>query len=127
MGFWARTHPLDDEACMVSFGGDLDLYTAASCRQALSDAIATGARQVLVDLSGTTAIDSTAIGVLIVAENALQRRGGSLVLFCDNRRDLPRFERAGLTRLFEVRSEHRPPTTDATVAEHLRFAREGRV
>ena len=103
MAFWSRTDRLREGTYLVELAGELDLYTAAQCRRTLFDVIEAGAREIVVDLSGVSVVDSTTIGVFIIAENALQHRGGRLVLVCDNRASLARFASGGLTQLFELR------------------------
>ena len=103
MAFWSRTDELREGTYLVKLGGELDLYTAAQCRRTLFDPIDGGAREIVVDLSGATLVDSTTIGVFIVAENALQHREGRLLLVCDNGASLARLASVGLTRLFELR------------------------
>ena len=100
------TKQLDDGACLVSLGGELDLHTAARLRDELFDPIEAGAREVVVDLTCATHVDSTTIGVLVIAENALERSGRRLTLVCKNPTNRARLEAAGLTRLFDVRADN---------------------
>ena len=49
-------------------------------RQAVSEALEAGARNILVNLSGVTTIDSSGIGELVSAFTTAANRGGSLKL-----------------------------------------------
>ena len=50
---------------VVAVRGEIDLFTAPELKKTLADAIENGASRVVVDLSETTFLDSTALGVLI--------------------------------------------------------------
>ena len=73
--------------------GELDLDSAADLRLELFGAIEDGATDVLVDLEGTTFIDSMTIGVLLGAVRRLQQRGGELRIACAD---------PTITRIFEI-------------------------
>ena len=49
-------------------------------REAVGDALDAGARNILVDLSGVTTIDSSGIGELVSAYTTVSNRGGQLKL-----------------------------------------------
>ena len=68
--FETSTTDLGDGVAVVAVAGEADLYTAPELKAALADAIEGGARCVLVDLSQTTFIDSTTLGVLMGARQA---------------------------------------------------------
>ncbi len=53
---------------VVAVRGEIDLFTAPELKKTLADAIENGAARVVVDLSETTFLDSTALGVLIGAD-----------------------------------------------------------
>jgi anti-sigma B factor antagonist len=58
-------------ACVVSLGGELDLYNAESVRAALTGACAEAPERIVVDLGEVEFMDSTALGVLIEARTKL--------------------------------------------------------
>lgn len=58
----------DGEATRVVLVGEIDLAAAAQLRTALSQALSSG--RVIIDLSLTTFVDSTAISAFVVAERA---------------------------------------------------------
>ncbi len=53
-------------------------------------------------LGGIELIDSTALGVLLRARDALKRAGGDVVLVTNDRRMLRLFEVTGLDRTFRI-------------------------
>ena len=59
MNFDVKTEKLSDEQYVISLAGEVDLYTAPEFKQQLLEVIDQGGRDVVVDLSDTTFIDST--------------------------------------------------------------------
>ena len=123
MSFSSRTEQLRPGRYLVALTGDLDLYTAPACRDTLLELIDADAREVVIDLSGVRRVDATTTGVFVIAELALQRRGGRLLLVCDDDTSLERFDAAGLTRVFEL--ELAAESHDARVAAGGRAAEAG--
>jgi anti-sigma B factor antagonist len=70
-------------------------------KQAVADAVAAGARHVLLDLSGVRYIDSTRLGELIAAHVTASRQGSSLKLIATPPRILELLTMAGLEGVFE--------------------------
>jgi anti-sigma B factor antagonist len=64
--------------------------------------IADGATLVVVDLTKTTFIDSTALGVIIGGVERLKQRDGRLVVVCADPNIVKIFEVTGLNRIFSV-------------------------
>ena len=91
---------LDPERCVIAVSGDADLYTAPEFREKLINAIAGGAKKIVVDLSDATFVDSTMLGVLVDGNKRLQPAGGRLTLACTDRTVRKIFEVTGLDRIF---------------------------
>ena len=91
----------NDGSIVVSLAGELDLYNAHEVRDALLQCCAESPERLVVDLSGVTFIDSTALGVLIEARARLANRRGFLLAApgIETRRAL---EVSGLDRHFVV-------------------------
>ena len=66
--------------------------------------IAKGAKHVVVDLSETTFIDSTTLGVLVGGVKRLRTNDGQLSLICSDRNITKIFEITGLDRVFTIHS-----------------------
>jgi len=67
------------EMILVRLEGELDHHTAQKVRQTLEDAIRDpSVRQMTMDLSGLTFMDSSGIGVLLGRYKTLASRGGWL-------------------------------------------------
>jgi anti-anti-sigma factor len=87
---------------IVSLGGEVDAHTAPRLNEELAGAIEFGVRRLVVDLAGTSFIDSTVLGVLLEAQRRLDALDGRLVLVCDDPRIRRVFELAGLDRHFVI-------------------------
>ena len=69
-----------DDVHVMAVTGEIDLFTAPEFKQHLSQPIDDGVDRLIVDLSGTTFIDSSSLGVLIGAHRRLTQRAGSVVV-----------------------------------------------
>ena len=92
------------DSFVIAAGGELDLYTSERLHEKIADALEQGGRRILVDLTGVSFMDSTALGVLVNAAKALRSSGGQLVLVADDPRVTRVFEITGLERVFRVES-----------------------
>ena len=97
---------------MIGLAGELDLYNANEIREALLECCAETPERLVVDLSGVTFIDSTALGVLIEGRTRLENRRAFLLASpgLETRRAL---EISGLDRHFAVHES----VDDALAAE----------
>ena len=87
---------------VVAVAGEVDHYRAPAFRKELWSAARGG--NVIVDLSQTTFMDSTTLGVLLDAHKRLSPQGGALTLVCNDRNLLRLFEITALDRLFPIYS-----------------------
>jgi anti-sigma B factor antagonist len=76
--FALRHEPQPEGRRVMAAAGELDLYTAPDLRRLLTQVIEDGTTGVVIDLSETTFLDSTGLGVLIGALKRLRSRGGAL-------------------------------------------------
>ncbi|MEX0848015.1 MAG: STAS domain-containing protein [Ilumatobacteraceae bacterium] len=99
--FCRRTVVGDVAVVMVS--GELDLASVGVLRDALLKAITEhrGAT-VAVDLDGVTALDDTALGIVLGSAARSREQGGDLVVVCTSPRLVERFELSGLARAVRV-------------------------
>jgi anti-sigma B factor antagonist len=100
--FDIATEKLEDGVYVIGLSGEVDLYTAPEFKQELIDAVAEGARHVVVDLSQTTFIDSTTLGVLVGGIRRLREKDGDLSLVCKDRNISKIFEITGLDQVFPI-------------------------
>jgi anti-sigma B factor antagonist len=115
MNFAIDTEQLSDDAYVISLSGEVDLYTAPEYKAKLVEVIGAGASTVIVDLTATTFIDSTTLGVLVGGVKRLGPEGGQLVLVCSDRNILKIFEITGLDKVFPIRAT-RAEAVEATDA-----------
>ena len=102
MNFDVQTEKVDDSTYVIALGGEVDLYTAPAFKQQLLDVIAKGAKDVVVDFTRTTFIDSTTLGVLVGGVKRLRTNDGQLSLVCSDRNITKIFEITGLDRVFTI-------------------------
>lgn len=93
---------LTDSTHLVSVSGEADLHTAPELKAALVEAIDAGAAVLVVDLSGTTFIDSSALGVLIGALKRVSPKGGRVALVVPDPNVRRIFELTLLDRVFDL-------------------------
>jgi anti-sigma B factor antagonist len=103
---------VDDETHVVAVTGEIDLFTAPEFKQRMSAPIDAGRSRLIVDLSDTTFIDSSSLGVLIGAHRRLKLRGGALMVVCDNEAIAKTFKITGLDGVFAI-----APTVDDALSD----------
>ena len=92
----------DGADCVVALGGEVDLYTAPELKQELHRLVGEGATRIIVDMTETTFIDSTTLGVLLSVVKRVRPEGGSVVLICPDRNVKRIFEITLLDRVFAI-------------------------
>ena len=93
---------LEGDRTVVEVGGEIDVYTAPQLRSALNDAVANGARHLVVDMTGTEFLDSTGLGVLVGGLKRVRTMDGDLELVCASEKILKVFRITGLTKVFTI-------------------------
>ena len=102
MNFDVKTEQISDDTTVIALSGEVDLYTAPEFKQQLLETIGQGTKEVVVDLSDTTFIDSTTLGVLVGGVKRLRPNGGRLSLVCTDRNIAKIFEITGLDKVFPI-------------------------
>ena len=102
MNFHIDDESIDAETHVIELGGEVDLYTAPEFKERLVQVIEDGKKQLVVDLSKATFIDSTTLGVLVGGVKRLRPSGGSLALVCTDQNITKIFEITGLDRVFPI-------------------------
>ncbi len=93
---------LDGDTHVVAVTGEIDLFTAPEFKQRVAAPIDAGRLHVVVDLSATSFIDSSSLGVLIGAHRRLRRAEGRLVIVCTNDAIAKTFRITGLDGVFTI-------------------------
>jgi anti-sigma B factor antagonist len=92
---------VDDRTSVLSVEGELDLASAPNLKWALADVLGEGCRQLVLDLSMVSFIDSTALGVLVGAHRNLSD-GARMTIACAHPDVLNIFELTGLDATFDI-------------------------
>ena len=100
--FAISEHPIDGERHVLAVRGEIDLFTAPELKQVLAESIEAGRVRIVVDLTDTTFLDSTALGVLIGAVKRLRSRDGALAIVNVDENIAKTFEITGLDQIFTI-------------------------
>ena len=96
------TEEPEPNTAVIGLKGEVDLYTCPEFKQELLRVIGEGALLVVVDLTETTFIDSTGLGVLVRGVERLNTEGGRLAVVCVDPNMVKVFEVTGLDRVFSI-------------------------
>lgn len=102
-------------AHVIAVSGEVDIFTAPELKRAIGTAIDSGARAIIVDLTETRFLDSTALGVLIGAVKRLRLVDGRMVIVNTEPSTAKTFEITGLDQIFEIVADR--PAALAAVAD----------
>jgi anti-sigma B factor antagonist len=86
----------------IVIAGELDLYSAPDLREQVLGAVNAGRLNVVLDLSGTTFVDSSGFAVMVSAYKRVRSLGGTMRVACADRSVLSALRISGLDRVFEV-------------------------
>lgn len=100
-----------DGATVVAVGGEIDVYTAPKLRDKITELVAAGSYDLVVDLEGVEFLDSTGLGVLVGGLKKVRAHDGMLRLVCTQDRLLKIFRITGLAKVFDI---HNTPEAAAT-------------
>jgi anti-sigma B factor antagonist len=101
---------LDERTSVISVEGDLDLSTSPQLKRMLLDSLQSGYTSLILDLSLTSFMDSTALGVLVGVNRQLDLQR-QLAIVCASAPVLRIFEFSGLDGAFAIF-----PTLDEALA-----------
>ena len=100
--FAITEQPIDAERHVLAVRGEIDLFTAPQLGRVLAESIEAGRNRIVVDLTETSLLDSTALGVLIGAVKRLRSRHGTLVIVNADPNMAKTFEITGLDQIFTI-------------------------
>ena len=92
--------------------GELDVMHAPELCGAVEEAIARGAREVLVDCRQMEFLDSNGVGALLDLRSQLKALGGVLILFGPRGRVAQTLDVTGLAREFHIVEEPGPTASN---------------
>ena len=91
-----------DGKTIVAVGGEIDVYTAPKLRDKITELVAGGAYDLVVDMQEVEFLDSTGLGVLVGGLKKVRAHSGSLQLVCNQDRLLKIFRITGLAKVFVI-------------------------
>lgn len=100
--FELSDEPLDGGSHLIATRGEVDLFTAPELKARIGELVEGGALRLVLDLTETTFIDSTTLGVLIGAVKRLRPRGGRLVIVNTDAGIGRTFAITGLDQIFTI-------------------------
>jgi anti-sigma B factor antagonist len=87
---------------VVSVAGEIDVYTAPRLREEITELVAGGTYNLVIDMSEVEFLDSTGLGVLVGGLKKVRAHDGSLQLVCNQDRLLKIFRITGLAKVFVI-------------------------
>jgi anti-sigma B factor antagonist len=87
---------------VVSVAGEIDVYTAPRLREEITELVAAGTYDLVIDMSEVEFLDSTGLGVLVGGLKKVRAHDGSLQLVCNQDRLLKIFRITGLAKVFVI-------------------------
>jgi anti-sigma B factor antagonist len=93
---------LADDVGVVTLEGEIDIYSSPQFKEVLLKGIEAGALHIVIDLTGVTFIDSTALGVLVSGAKQVGPRHGRLDIICVDENIVRILEITGLDRIFGI-------------------------
>jgi anti-sigma B factor antagonist len=102
MNFHISDESRSEDLMIIKLQGEVDLYAAPELKDHVNRAIEAGKTKLVLDLSETTFIDSTTLGILVSGMKRLRPRGGMLAVLCPDPTMARIFDITGLNRMFSV-------------------------
>jgi anti-sigma B factor antagonist len=87
---------------VVAVAGEIDVYTAPRLREEITELVAAGTYDLVIDMSEVEFLDSTGLGVLVGGLKKVRAHDGSLQLVCNQDRLLKIFRITGLAKVFVI-------------------------
>ena len=97
MRFRLTTRSYRPDVYVIAVEGELDLFRAPALKEAFLELVGRRARAIVIDLSGTTLLDSTGLALLMTLPRRLEP-DGLVAVACDNPQIRKTFEITGTDR-----------------------------
>jgi anti-sigma B factor antagonist len=91
-----------DGTTVGSVGGEIAGYTAPKLRDKITELVAAGVYDLVIDMEAVEFLDSTGLGVLVGGLKKVRAHDGSLQLVCTQDRLLKIFRITGLAKVFVI-------------------------
>lgn len=93
---------LTDDIQAIEVEGEIDIHTAARVKEAVDRVVDAACRQVVLDLSGVTYIDSSGLVVLISTLKRMQEINGEVMFVCTHPHIVKIFDITGLSQVLKI-------------------------
>lgn len=100
--FRLNVERVQEDVPIIAVHGEVDLFTAPELKVAAHDELDAGATSLIIDLTETSFLDSTALGVLIGLTKRVRPLGGELVIVNTEPTTAKTFAITGLDEVFTV-------------------------
>lgn len=87
---------------IIEVAGEIDVYTAPKLRDRISELVADGNYNLVIDMENVDFLDSTGLGVLVGGLKKLRAHDGSMQLICTQERLLKIFRITQLAKVFAI-------------------------
>ena len=91
-----------DSRTIVAVGGEIDVYTAPKLRDKITELVADGVYDIVIDMEEVEFLDSTGLGVLVGGLKKGRAHDGTMELICSQDRLLKIFRLTGLAKVFTI-------------------------
>src|ERR1700710_1446556 len=91
-----------DATTIIAVGGEIDVYTAPKVRDKITELVADGVYDIIVDMEAVEFLDSTGLGVLVGGLKKVRAHDGSLQLICTQDRLLKIFRIPARAKAFLI-------------------------
>jgi anti-sigma B factor antagonist len=92
----------DDGKAIIAVFGEVDLATAPELKESLLAAVASGATDIVLDLSATDFLDSTGLSAVVAAYKRVRAHDGTMQVVVGNPRVRRVFEITNLDRVLPI-------------------------
>jgi anti-sigma B factor antagonist len=99
------TERMREGVSILTLKGRLTVGEASPVREKVSQVLASGCHNVILDLSAVDYVDSTGLGSLVICFTSVKKAGGALKLLNLNKRNVELLLLTKLHTIFEVFSE----------------------
>jgi anti-sigma B factor antagonist len=121
--FWIDEEYPEPRTVVLGVHGEADLHVVDMLQERLGEIIEENPRAVVLDLTGTTFLDSTAMAVLLRAMKSLHAKGGRFRVVAPRYEIRRIFEMTLLDRVFDVDRSRQESVAAANGGEHGAGAR----
>jgi anti-sigma B factor antagonist len=102
MNLTVKSRRLGTGTGVISLVGEVDVYSVPQAKQAMYELVDAGAHQLLIDLTATDYLDSTAMGALVGVMKKVAESGGWVRLVGPSPRIRRLFEITRLDRILPI-------------------------